>query len=232
MLSADGGPPPDEILVAVRDRTNALLGTTITYSEEDWAAPTHLPGWTRSHVAAHLIENARGLVTVCRALRENRPARMYASSDQKARDIERGALADGLTLQINLDTTAGDLHDELTAVADIETSVSLRRGYEVPARLIPLVRLHEVVVHLFDLEPGASDVDILPSSVADALLAMEVDRLRERPDIPAVLVEADEGFRGVVGSGPAVSRASGPAADLLTWLVRGVETPAVMVAPA
>ena len=45
-----------------------LLGRTIAYSPEDWAASTRLPGWTRSHVAAHLIKGARSLAQVCRGL--------------------------------------------------------------------------------------------------------------------------------------------------------------------
>ena len=60
----------DSSLHAVREQTHTLLGRTIAYSPEDWAAPTRLPGWARGHVAAHLIKGARGLAQVCRELLE------------------------------------------------------------------------------------------------------------------------------------------------------------------
>lgn len=62
-----------EVVNAVRDHTALMLGTTISYSEDDWAAPTGLSGWTRSHVAAHLADGADAMFRVIKGLGDGRP---------------------------------------------------------------------------------------------------------------------------------------------------------------
>ena len=89
-----------ELVDATREQTSALLGSTIAYSVDDWAAPSRLSGWTRSHVAAHLVENAKAMIRLCRGLTEDRLRRLYADEESKRLAIEVGALADPLTLQI------------------------------------------------------------------------------------------------------------------------------------
>lgn len=220
---ADGA-PFDVILEAVREHTHVLLGATIGFSEEHWAQPSGLPGWSRSHVAAHLVQNARGLIRVCHGIAEGRPTRMYASHAQKVRDVERGALSGGLQLQIDLDTTASELQVELPPLEGNDNLVELRAGYRLPADEIPLARLLEVVVHSVDL-----DIDDHEMRVADGLaldlLHFEAERLGRRPDLPGILLLADEGTPIRLGAEGGFETVGGPAADLLMWLVRGIDSP-------
>lgn len=221
---APEGAVGETVLEAVREHTHLLLGTTIGYSDEDWALPSRLPGWSRSHVAAHLVENARGLLRVTRGLAMGRSVRMYQSEAERVRAIELGALADGLSLQIDLDTTAGELHEELPGLLDDARDVQLRAGYALPAHQIPLARLYEVALHTFDLNPADDDLHLSPD-VAQALLHFKCERLGRRADLPPLLVEAEGLASARLGADGEPTRVSGPAAPLLAWLARDVVSP-------
>lgn len=214
----------DSILEAVREHTHLLLGSTIGFSEAHWAQPSGLTGWTRSHVAAHLVENARGLVRVCQGLAHQRRTRMYPSHSDKMRAIERGALASGLQLQIQLDTTASELQAQLATLEGNTSPVELRAGDPMPANQIPLARLFEVVVHSVDLAVDDHEMD-LASDIAVDLLAFEAERIGRRSDVPGILVLADEGFRTRLGAEGEFETVGGPAAHLMLWLARGIVTP-------
>lgn len=214
----------DSILEAVREHTHLLLGATIGFSDEQWAEPSGLPGWTRSHVAAHLVENARGLVRVCEGLSSRRPPRMYPSHADKARAIELGALSSGMQLQVDLDTTASALQTLLSALEGDATPVELRAGEPMPAHQIPLARLHEVMVHSVDLALEGHEAH-LDGGVAVDLLAFEAERIGRRSDVPGMLLLADEGFRARLGADDEFETVGGPAAELVVWLTRGVVLP-------
>lgn len=220
---ADGA-PFDATLEAVREHTHLLLGATIGFSEEQWAQPSGLPGWTRSHVAAHLVENARGFVRVCQGLAERRPTRMYASHAAEVRAIESGALAGGLQLQIDLDTTASELQSLLPALEGNATLVEVRAEEPMPANEIPLARLFEVVVHSVDLTVDGHELHP-PDDIALDLLAFESERIGRRSDVPGTLVLADEGYHVRLGAYGEFRTVGGPAADLLLWLARGIASP-------
>ena len=221
--AADGA-PFDEILEAVREHTHLLLGATIGFSEEHWAQPSVLPGWTRSHVAAHVVENARGLIRVCQNMAHHRPTRMYPSPLEKTRAIEEGALAGGLRLQIDLDTSASELQTLLPPLEGNTALVEMRPGYRMPAEQIPLARLYEVVVHSVDIGVDGQQANF-DADIAQMLLAFEAERIGRRPDLPGMLILADEGFRARLGADDDFETVGGPALDLLLWLARGLDAP-------
>lgn len=212
-----------EVVNAVRDHTALMLGTTISYSEDDWAAPTGLSGWTRSHVAAHLADGADAMFRVIKGLGDGAPTRMYDSAKAKHRAIELGALTSPLDLQIRLDTSASSLQREFAALEGDTRPVTLRAGYRIPANQIPLARLGEVVLHHMDLGWRLTDDDLAPG-IARALLKFQVWRIGAHPDIPPTLLIADEGYEGEVGPDGPRETLRGPAADLTAWLARGVES--------
>lgn len=200
--SADGA-RNDAIIAAVRDLTHHLLGRTIAFSVDEWAEPTRLPGWTRSHVAAHLVHNARQLL----ARINGEEAAGDAAADAHALGL--AALSDGLSLQIDLDTTAGEL-DQAMATLDEDSD-------------IPLERLLEVVLHSYDMDPDANGLHIDPESAVE-LLAFRIRQIGSRPDAPHLLLMSDEGPATEVGQGGEPTLVMGPASDLLLWLTRGVLT--------
>lgn len=223
-LTVGDGAPDESVLQAVREQTHLLLGRTIGYSEEDWAQPTRLAGWTRSHVAAHLVANARNLVAACESLAGGADAVDLSPvpAAEEAHDLELGALDDGLALQIGLDTSAGALHDAMAELAPGDAAIRLRSGQEFPARLIPLVRLHEVALHHFDLAAEVEDITLEPS-VANDLLEFQVSRM-DTAALPRCHVLSHEGFETRFGSEGESPRVTGPAADLVVWLARDVVT--------
>ena len=196
----------DSILQAVRDQTHALLGRTISYSPEAWAAPTRLQGWTRSHVAAHLIKGARSLAQVCRELLAGSSGSHYDSG--LGRDCELLAITDGLHLQIELDTSAGELDPLLTQLAGREGHVQLRPG--------------------LDLEPDASSLEVT-DEVAAPLLAFETTYLARGTGSLDIETTREQVLH-IDGPNPP-RRLVGPAPALLTWLARGIELEELQSSP-
>lgn len=215
-----------QVVDSVREQTSLLLGSTIGFTDEDWARPTALSGWTRSHVAAHLADGAMAMIRVIEGLRQGIEQRLYESDAAKRRSIELGALASGLDLQIRLDTSASTLQVELPDLEFDARPVELRAGYRLPFRQLPLARLSEVVLHHMDLAPHFEPRD-LPAAIAVELLRFQVDRIGRSGDYPPLKVVADEGYTGVVGRIGDGIEMHGPAGDLLAWLARGTESPRI-----
>jgi maleylpyruvate isomerase len=215
---------PAEHLSTVRAllkaETQRLLGNTIAVPDVAWRAPSRLPGWTRGHVATHLARQADGLTRLADWARTGERQEMYPSMDRRNADIEAGAGRAGVDLQIDLDTSAGRL-DEAFDVLDEsggwDNVVELRGGQEAPARLLPLSRLTEVVLHHVDLEIGYNLGDI-DAPTADRVLEWCAYRLRPRADFPALLLVSDSGFRARLGTAEEYRTVSGGSARLLGWL--------------
>ena len=72
--------------------TQALNRTVDALTDEELAAPSLLPGWTRRHVVSHLAMNGFAFAGVLDAIGRGRPVAMY-ESDAPARRRDRGALA-------------------------------------------------------------------------------------------------------------------------------------------
>src|SRR4029453_10394161 len=147
----------------VRTATQRLLGDTILVTDEQWRAPSRLPAWTRGHVATHIARHADALVRLTQWARSGERQDMYPSPEYRANEIEAGAGRSGLDLQIDLDSPAGGLKsafEELDAADAWDAMVEMRGGIKVPARLLPLARLLEVVIHHVDLDIGYEITDI------------------------------------------------------------------------
>ncbi|RRD47696.1 maleylpyruvate isomerase family mycothiol-dependent enzyme [Tessaracoccus sp. OH4464_COT-324] len=209
-----------DIVDAVREQTAHLLGTTISYDADDWAQPTPLPGWTRSHVAAHLVEGALDLQHRLRS--PDGLGRFRSRADRRVA-LEKRALSPELELQIQLDETAGELQPLLAAAETDERTFRLGDWLLSPAQLATL-RLRELTIHHYDLIGELAD---LPEFAYRALLGLEVTR-PALYGMPGVLLLADDGFSERMGSeGSAPTTVIGPARDLLLWLARGVNSPNV-----
>lgn len=207
--------------------TALLLGATITVADEDWRAPSRLPGWSRGHVATHLARQADALVRVADGARAGALTPMYDSPEQRDQQIEAGAGRSGLELQVDLDTAARHLEeafDALETAGAWDAPVELRGGLRGPARLLPLARLLEVVLHHVDLDLGRT-VDEVEPATADWLLEWCALRLRARDDFPRLELVSDT-TRLTVGSAGPARTVSGSSPQLLGWLTgRPVSTP-------
>ena len=213
----------------VRTATQRLLGDTILVADEQWRAPSRLPDWTRGHVATHIARNADGIVRLAQWALTGKRLDMYASPEQRANEIEAGAGRSGLDLQIDMDTSAGRLSsafDELDGAEAWDAVVEMSRGVKVPARLTPLARLLEVVIHHVDLDIGYEITDI-DTQTAEWLLEWCTFRLRDREDFPKLELSSDSGFTTTVGSVGEPVAVSGSSGDLLGWLLSRTDASAV-----
>jgi maleylpyruvate isomerase len=234
-------PSPDGRLAELRElmvrATQQLLGGTMSVTDEAWAGPSRLPGWTRAHVATHLARQADGLARLVEGAASGVPQAMYASPEARSADIEDGAGRTGLQLQTDLDTSAERLteaferldHTRPGADADASrwsSTVEMRGGLVAPARLLPLARLMEVEIHHVDLDIGY-EIEHVEPEVAEWLMEWIGFRARVRDEFPRVELHADTGFTTTVGrvGEPLVVTGSAPA--LVGWLTNRLDPSAV-----
>jgi maleylpyruvate isomerase len=223
-------PSPAAQLSELRDlltgATQRLLGGTIVVTDDEWAAPSRLPGWSRAHVASHVARQADAFARLVDGAATGVPRAMYASPEARAAEIEDGAVRTGLALQTDLDTSAGRL-DAAFARLDPDitrwsATVELRGGLVIPARLLPLGRLFEVEIHHVDLDVGY-DVEHLEPEVAEWLIEWVAFRARVRDEFPRVELHTESGFTTTVGQvGPALV-VHAPAPALVGWLTNRVD---------
>ena len=209
-----------EALDLMRRATARLLGNTIAVSDDDWRAPSRLPGWSRGHVATHVARQADALIRLCRWARTGDRELMYASSQVRDIEIEAGAGRSGLDLQIDLDTTSGrlvDAFDEMDAAGAWDAQVEMRGGLQVVSRLLPLARLTEVELHHVDLDVGYG-MDDVDETTAAWLLEWSAFRLRQRDEFPRVELTSSSGLAITIGSSGEGRRVYGSNARLLGWL--------------
>jgi maleylpyruvate isomerase len=205
----------------VRTATQRLLGDTILVSDEQWQAPSRLANWTRGHVATHIARNADGIVRLTQWARTGQRQDMYPSPEHRANEIETGATRSGLDLQVDLDTSAGRLSsafEELDGADAWDAVVEMSQGLKVPAPLLPLARLLEVVIHHVDLDIGYEITDIDTQTV-EWLLEWCAFRLREREDFPKLELTSDTGFTTTVGRLGEPVAVSGSSPQLLGWIL-------------
>ena len=135
---------------------------------------------------------------------------MYASPQVREDEIEQGADRTGLQLQVDLDTSAESLTEGFASLDQADpaddgsggawdTEVELRGGQRVVARLLPLARLTEVVLHHVDLDIGFEVTDV-DDETAEWLLEWSAYRLGARDEFPRLELVSDTGFHTTLGS--------------------------------
>ena len=163
------------------DGTRLFLGALASLGDDDLNRPAALPGWTGRHVVAHVHYNAQALGRLAQWAATGAENRMYASPEQRVREIEAGATLPAAELRDLVQHSAASLAaalDDLPAEA-WGAIVVTAQGRTVPATEIPWMRAREVCIHAVDLGAGVTFGDLPPDFVA-ALLA-DVVRKRAGP---------------------------------------------------
>jgi len=201
------------------DTGTALFTTSVErLPDADLAAMTRLPGWSRRHVVAHVGLNAEALRRLVRWASTGEPSAMYASPDQRAREIEDAATWPAHRLRRFVEDTAAQLAADLDGLPDDRwtAEVVTAQGRTVAATEIPWLRTREVSVHAVDLGAGA-DFEDLPEELCAALVT-DIARLRSARgrDTALELRSGDHGW-SVSGAGTPTQISGSPAA-LARWL--------------
>ncbi|HWU08998.1 MAG TPA: maleylpyruvate isomerase family mycothiol-dependent enzyme [Streptomyces sp.] len=200
-------------LEAVREATDRLLSATGTMDDGAVAEPSLLPGWSRGHVLAHLSRNADALVNVL----QGRP--MYANSETRDADIERGASRPLAGQLADLRASGAAFLAAAEAPTDWSRTVTLRNGVTDSASRIPFRRWAEVELHHVDLGVGYGLEDL-----PEEFVIRENDFLAERfaghPGVVPTTAVTEDGRLWTTGGGAegAAVTVRGTAPGILGWL--------------
>jgi maleylpyruvate isomerase len=190
--------------------------------DASFAAPTALAGWTGAHVISHVASNADALGNLLRWARTGIETPMYASADQRQREIDSGAAEPPSRLRDRLRVA----HERLAGAMDAlprhawHSPVRTAQGRTVPASETVWMRTREVWVHADDLRPGAAGV--VPDEIVAALLADALATISHRdPAFRVSLSDTSSTATWHVGDRSGGADIDGTANALLRYVLRG-----------
>ena len=213
------------------------LGTALgRLTDEEFAAPSLLPDWSRQRLLAHVARNADALVNLLSWARTGVETPMYASPEARDAGISETAALPPAELRTEVLAATGRLVQAMRGLPADAWGAQVRtaQGRTVPASEVPWMRCREVWVHAVDLDTGVGYTDI-PEDVLAALVD-DVFRMWDRRDqVPDVTVFAGDrewgtGSLAVAGTLPEVTawltgradgaglEADGPLPALAAWL--------------
>ena len=191
------------------------LGTALgRLTDEEFAAPSLLPGWSRQQLLAHVARNADALVNLVNWARTGVETPMYSSPEARDAGIAETAALPPARLRGELLAATGRLAEAVHGLPDEAWTAQVRtaQGRMVPATEVPWMRCREVWVHSVDLDAAAGFADV-PDDVLAALVD-DVFRMWDRRDqVPDVAV-----FAGDREWGTGALAVAGPLPEVTAWL--------------
>ncbi|WP_034517831.1 maleylpyruvate isomerase N-terminal domain-containing protein [Actinomadura rifamycini] len=192
--------------------TGMFLDGVRGLDDRGFGAPCGLPGWTRGHLVAHVAANAEALGNLVRWAATGEPTPMYASPEERAAGIERGARMGGAELTAWLARACAALRAGMDGLSGEQwgREVVTAQGRSVPASEVPWLRSREVFVHTVDLGVGVGFGDLpdgfLRALVADAAAKRGLDAAAlpdgPRPEVAAWLTGRPHALAGAPPLGP------------------------------
>ncbi|MEU4658922.1 maleylpyruvate isomerase family mycothiol-dependent enzyme [Streptomyces sp. NPDC023723] len=190
-------------------------------------APSVLPGWSRKHVVAHVAANADALGNLVHWAATGEQTPMYASAEERAEGIAKGAALPAAELTGWLRGSAAELETATAALGAEQwrAEVVTAQGRTVPATELPWMRAREVCVHAVDLGRGVTFAD-LPAGFLSALCDDVVAKRAAARTGPAVrLVPTDADARWELPGTGAPAEVTGPLHELTAYLTGRPATP-------
>jgi maleylpyruvate isomerase len=162
-------------------------------TDEEYDAPSLLPGWPRRTVLAHVARNADALVNLLTWARTGVETPMYASPEARDAGIAEAAALPSGGLRGEVLAAAGRLADAVRQLPEKAWAAQVRtaQGRAVPASEVPWMRCREVWVHAVDLDAGIGFGDV-PDDVLAALVGDVFRMWDRRGQAPGVTVFAGE----------------------------------------
>jgi maleylpyruvate isomerase len=198
--------------------TTRYLAALTELSDDDFAAPSVLPGWTRAHVIAHLSRNADGLCNLLHWAQTGVETPMYASSEQRDADIESSARLSAAELREDASASCGRLLQAANEVHSSRLGVLVTRipgspPFEVSQ--VGAMRRAEVEIHHADLLIGYTAHD-WPADFTRTLIDQRATDLTAQGQAMTWQL-SDLAETVLVGDGGPV--VTGTSADLAWWLI-------------
>ncbi len=204
-------------LTGVSSSSQAYTRTVDALTDEELAAPSLLPGWTRAHVVAHVALNAEALAGAIHGLVHGNPVPMYGSDEQRDGDIDELAQADPADLRERHLASTTAFSDAAALLQDSHWDGWIDRlpgGPAWPMVTIVPTRRRELEIHHVDLRASYSAADWPEDFLVELLNAVTVDHVGSGPfQVRATDLGRDWSVGGE--GGPAVL---GSGADLGWWL--------------
>lgn len=187
----------------------------------DHDRPSLLDGWTIAHLIAHVNSNARALVNLTVWARTGVETPMYRSNDQRAKDIEEGAVREFSYLVDDFQRSSRELSEAIASLTsdELDRRVKSAKGRDIPASEAVWIRIREVWIHAVDLGTGIT-FSRFPGPLLFALMEDVVPSLGVREGTPTLeLVATDVSRTWGMGEGADAIRVEGAQSDLLRWLL-------------
>jgi maleylpyruvate isomerase len=187
-------------------------------ADAELAEPSLLPGWTRAHVAAHVGLNARALTRLTQWAATGVETPMYATVEERDREIELGATLPVRAIRTLSDHAAVHLTVEWRDLEDEAWRHEVRtaQGRDVPVSETVWMRTREVWLHAVDLDNGGRLDDFPPELVDGLLRDLGVVWRRRGTGLDLVLTPTDRDWTIRV-SEDARTVATGTAVQLVAW---------------
>jgi maleylpyruvate isomerase len=205
---------PHVPLDTVRASHDRLLGLAAGLTDESAAAPSALPDWTRAHVAAHVVNNARAFTRMTREALAGRLVPMYdGGAEGRNADIEEGAALPAAQLVEDLRASARELEEAWAKVGpdDWDRPITFR---DATLAETVFARWRESEIHAVDLDLGVDCTSWSPDFCGHAIAFLLV---RLPVESGASLVPDDDARQWVVGAGDG-PRVSAPLCCLTAWI--------------
>lgn len=192
-------------------------------SDEDFDAPSLLPGWNRRALIAHVGFNARAVRRLVAWAETGEETPMYDSTTQRDDEIDFGSTLNIQAIRNLQDHSAIDLDVAWRDLPNDRWSFEVKtaQGRLVPVSETIWMRMREVWIHAVDIDNGA-DVADFPRVVIDMLLPDLINVWRRKRAINPVgnivLVPTDRDLRLVLDEdGKEDIVYTGTAVDLVRW---------------
>ena len=213
------GPDPEVALRWWADGELAVAGAIDRLTDDDLAAASKLPDWSRAHVVAHLARNADALINLLTWARTGIETPMYPSREVRNAGIAATAALPPAELRSDYVAACARLGQAIeTMPADAWTAeIRNNQGAPMAASTVPWMRAKEVWVHGTDLGADLT-FDDAPADFCAALVddVLGLFAARDRtPDVTIVATDVDRTW------GYGETRISGPVAAVAAWLTRG-----------